>query len=254
MKEDIDYASENSADADQDNLQNVEFDDKELDENLMNKNTENLSPEVISVENAIEETSENLEESLSDNIEIKDYQGPPMDTTVKKQDDFDNIKMNESTRNLEESEEVTLSTKEMENMLKDVNLNELEMENKTEETQEEVTLSIEEMDNLMDNVSLKNIDMPEADVTDNNQVDLEIQTDNLSDSEDSSEENFKKNTKATKKTLKQKNAIIDKKDLVEIFTYLDHLLDALPENKIREFAESQYYDKYISIINHLGIK
>lgn len=42
-------------------------------------------------------------------------------------------------------------------------------------------------------------------------------------------------------------------ELYELFKYIDNLLESLPEDKIREFAESKYYDMYIAIINRLGI-
>ncbi|HMB00858.1 MAG TPA: hypothetical protein VKS21_07710, partial [Spirochaetota bacterium] len=41
-------------------------------------------------------------------------------------------------------------------------------------------------------------------------------------------------------------------EIAEVFAYFDSLLEYLPEDKIKEFAESKYYDKYISVINRLG--
>ena len=73
--------------------------------------------------------------------------------------------------------------------------------------------------------------------------------------------NVKKNTKTKNKRTKLKVKVLDKKkiqkiadsELAELFCYLDNLLECLPEAKIKDFAKSKYYDKYISIINRLGI-
>ncbi|MBL8994148.1 MAG: hypothetical protein JNM63_12465 [Spirochaetia bacterium] len=46
---------------------------------------------------------------------------------------------------------------------------------------------------------------------------------------------------------------VSDKELSELLAYLDELLEHLPEEKIREFAESKHYDRYISLINRLGI-
>ena len=46
---------------------------------------------------------------------------------------------------------------------------------------------------------------------------------------------------------------ITESDLKKIFAYLYKLLENLPEAKIREFANSEFYDLYTSIINKLGI-
>ncbi len=47
--------------------------------------------------------------------------------------------------------------------------------------------------------------------------------------------------------------VVSDKELFELLSYLDELLDHLPEDKVREFAESKHYDRYISLINRLGI-
>ena len=47
---------------------------------------------------------------------------------------------------------------------------------------------------------------------------------------------------------------IENIDLYDLFVYLDRLLDYLPDEKVHEFAKSSYYDKYIALINRLGIK
>jgi hypothetical protein len=44
-----------------------------------------------------------------------------------------------------------------------------------------------------------------------------------------------------------------KDDLRKVLRYLDNLLEDLPEDKIKEFAKSEYYDLYVTILNKLGI-
>lgn len=44
-----------------------------------------------------------------------------------------------------------------------------------------------------------------------------------------------------------------KEDLRKVLGYLDNLLENLPEDKIKEFAKSDYYDLYVKILSKLGI-
>lgn len=46
---------------------------------------------------------------------------------------------------------------------------------------------------------------------------------------------------------------VDDKELYDLLKYLDTLLEHLPEEHIRAFAESRHYDRYISLINRLGL-
>lgn len=46
---------------------------------------------------------------------------------------------------------------------------------------------------------------------------------------------------------------IDKDQLKTVLKYLDGLLDDLPEDKIKEFAESEYYDLYNKLLDSLGV-
>ena len=80
---------------------------------------------------------------------------------------------------------------------------------------------------------------------------------NLSQSQVKKEINFSnKKTKKIKQPTSNKKKVekIIDAELVELFSYLDKLFESLPEDKIKDFAKSKYYDKYISIINRLGIK
>ena len=44
-----------------------------------------------------------------------------------------------------------------------------------------------------------------------------------------------------------------KEELRKVLGYLDNLLENLPEDKIKEFAKSEYYDLYVKILSKLGI-
>lgn len=43
------------------------------------------------------------------------------------------------------------------------------------------------------------------------------------------------------------------KEIKSVLAYMDQLLESLPDNKIKEFAESEYFDKYNRIFDELGI-
>jgi hypothetical protein len=44
-----------------------------------------------------------------------------------------------------------------------------------------------------------------------------------------------------------------KNELKNVLSYMDHLLESLPEEKIEEFAHSEYFDKYKKIFKELGL-
>ncbi len=44
-----------------------------------------------------------------------------------------------------------------------------------------------------------------------------------------------------------------KEELRTVLKYLDNLLEELPEDKIKEFAKSEYYDLYVKILDKLGV-
>lgn len=44
-----------------------------------------------------------------------------------------------------------------------------------------------------------------------------------------------------------------KDELKSVLSYLDRLLEDLPEDKIKEFAKSDYYDLYVKILDKLGV-
>jgi len=44
-----------------------------------------------------------------------------------------------------------------------------------------------------------------------------------------------------------------KSELRNVLSYMDHLLESLPEDKIEEFAQSEYFDRYKKIFKELGL-
>jgi hypothetical protein len=44
-----------------------------------------------------------------------------------------------------------------------------------------------------------------------------------------------------------------KDELKDVLSYMDHLLESLPEEKIEEFANSQYFDTYKKLFKELGL-
>lgn len=49
------------------------------------------------------------------------------------------------------------------------------------------------------------------------------------------------------------NVEIDKEQLKKVIKYLDTMLDNLPEEKIKEFADSEYYELYNKLLDSLGV-
>ena len=45
-----------------------------------------------------------------------------------------------------------------------------------------------------------------------------------------------------------------KTDVKSVLSYMDHLLEALPDEKIEEFAKSEYFDTYKKLFDELGIE
>ncbi len=64
------------------------------------------------------------------------------------------------------------------------------------------------------------------------------------------------NKEITEEVIENKIDILSdssKDELRKVLGYLDNLLESLPEEKIKEFAKSEYYDLYVKILSKLGI-
>ena len=44
-----------------------------------------------------------------------------------------------------------------------------------------------------------------------------------------------------------------KEEIKSVLTYMDQLLESLPEEKIEEFAKSEYFETYKKLFDELGI-
>jgi hypothetical protein len=44
-----------------------------------------------------------------------------------------------------------------------------------------------------------------------------------------------------------------RQELKNVLSYMDQLLESLPENKIEEFARSEYFDTYKKLFKDLGL-
>lgn len=57
----------------------------------------------------------------------------------------------------------------------------------------------------------------------------------------------------------QKSSISDlpedlKQEIRSVLSYMDHLLEALPDDKIEEFAKSEHFDVYKRLFEELGLE
>ncbi len=85
-----------------------------------------------------------------------------------------------------------------------------------------------------------------GDIKDKNDTDTKIDIEN----DDFNLKNFDKNNKESSSSNTSEN--ID--EIKEVMNYLDDLLDALPEEKIKEFVKSDYYRLYKKVITELNKK
>jgi hypothetical protein len=44
-----------------------------------------------------------------------------------------------------------------------------------------------------------------------------------------------------------------KEDLTRLLAYLDGLFEKLPEEAVRKFAESEYFDLYVKVLKDMGL-
>ena len=45
-----------------------------------------------------------------------------------------------------------------------------------------------------------------------------------------------------------------KDELRSVLSYMDHLLESLPEEKIQEFAQSEHFETYKKLFEELGLE
>jgi hypothetical protein len=143
----------------------------------------------------------------------------------------------------EEEETIGLSSEELDNIIKDTDLNE-----------EKPAAKVDEFDEMTETIDLSNFD---ADLQEVHADEIELQEVNADQIESS--DDVYGNLKNEMMKQKQSETIAGdqdslKKNVREVLKYLDQLLDALPEEKIKEFAESKTFDLYKNLFDELKIE
>ena len=178
--------------------------------------------------------------------------------------------------NLDDDEDsIGLSTNELDNILDNTELIETEIlesipedeiEAKIEEVlnddtslnldNEPVGLSLNELDNILDTTELietENDDFPAEIAEEINNSDLQPLTSSKED-DAAIYSSLKAEMQAKEAKEAEEKTELLKKDVKTVLSYLDQLLDALPEEKIKEFAESKEFDIYKKLFEELNIK
>ena len=250
---------------DSEQIDNVDDDDTLIENNdeidLDDDNEESIGLSDNELDNILDSTE--LIEDDSEQIDNVDDD----DTLIKNNDEID--------LDDDDEESIGLSTHELDNILDNTELIETEMlesipeeeiDAKIEEVlndntslnldDEPVGLSLNELDNILDTTELieaENDDIP-AEVEDEiNNSDLQPLT---SSEEDDAAiySSLKAEMQAKEAKEAEEKTELLKKDVKTVLSYLDQLLDALPEEKIKEFAESKEFDIYKKLFEELNIK
>ncbi len=242
----------------------LNLDDDEESISLSDNELDNI---LDSTELTDDTTAVDYADSTIDNIEPIDN-NEEIDTLIEDND--------EPILELDDEEDsIGLSTNELDNILDNTELIETEMlesipedeiEAKIEEVlnddtslnldNEPVGLSLNELDNILDTTELietENDDFPAEIAEEINNSDLQPLT---SSKEDDAAIYSSLKAEMQAKEAKEAEAKTEllKKDVKTVLSYLDQLLDALPEEKIKEFAESKEFDIYKKLFEELNIK
>lgn len=220
-----------------------------------------LEPEDISDEDLAEISLEeeiSLEPEESDSsadIEVDELEEITLDLdessgTAARADNIEEIDLNildeeEPSVAIEETEEEILS-------LEEEDFDNLDEESDTLPDIEEVDISAlpdeEEPEELeLGEETLADLDDRLEDEAIADSIDLDLQEDDLDTSPIAALRNVKD------KALEDLPYDV-KKELKEVLIYMDQLLEALPENKIKEFARSEHFEVYKKIFEELGIE
>jgi len=81
----------------------------------------------------------------------------------------------------------------------------------------------------------------------------ELSTDGENSSDDVSSSGTSTSTEDAKDVVGEEIPTNIKKDIKSVLSYMDQLLESLPEEKIKEFAESEYFEMYHRLFSELGI-
>lgn len=259
-----------------DDEESISLSDNELDDILDNTELTEETDELIEDNSELDLNPDDEESICLSNDELDDI----LDNTELTEDNIEEtdelIEDNsELDLNLDDEESICLSGNELDNILDNTELIETEMlesipedeiDTKIEEMlnddtslnleESTVDFSLNELDNILDTAELIETKSDEflAETAEKiNNSDLQPLTSSKEDdvaiySSLKAEMQAKEIKKAEEKTE------LLKKDVKTVLSYLDQLLDALPEEKIKEFAESKEFDIYKKLFEELNIK
>ncbi|GIX43078.1 MAG: hypothetical protein KatS3mg129_2811 [Leptospiraceae bacterium] len=166
---------------------------------------------------------------------------------------------------LEEDDSISLTPEELEEIVSSEDINEI-----TEELKEEIE---EDLSNIKEEPKdIENIEIPEPIFDDNSEETISLTDDELKNIvgelqtseeisipepeiyESKAQQQIDQQQKREQLTDDlEKETGIKKEELKKIIAYLDSLFDQLPEETIKEFSRSEYFNLYKKVIESLGI-
>ena len=226
LKEDISYLDEDSIDEDiiqEDFITNEITDDLVFEEEILDTSAKQDTDTTDTTEenNTIEDFDLKITE-----LELPDGQSIPLGDEYS---DFNAI-----TDNIEEGHD---EASDFEDLKFDENLEQEEVEPSDEIQSDEIAWE--------DNASTVNMDDNEDSVFSAEELDQTAQDIPRLELDESAAEEQKIQTETLPIHLKD--------EIKSVLTYMDQLLESLPEEKIEEFAKSEYFDTYKRLFDELGI-
>ena len=226
LKEDISYLDEDSIDEDiiqEDFITNEITDDLVFEEEILDTSAKQDTDTTDTTEenNTIEDFDLKITE-----LELPDGQSIPLGDEYS---DFNAI-----TDNIEEGHD---QASDFEDLKFDENLEQEEVEPSDEIQSDEIAWE--------DNASTVNMDDNEDSVFSAEELDQTAQDIPRLELDESAAEEQKIQTETLPIHLKD--------EIKSVLTYMDQLLESLPEEKIEEFAKSEYFDTYKRLFDELGI-
>ncbi len=280
IKIDTSEINDDLSDTVSDELPDISSEDLDIDltelnedfqEEKISNDQENTIPEDLEVdlsEDEIESISNNLSE-IEEEIDLTEIDIPSKfdskiiddssDTIISADDNTESINIDDNDlKNIEEDiidDDILLT--EIDDDLSDIesieelqedtgSLDKIDLDNIPEPTffDEEA----KEIDSI--SLSLDELDNVTADANEETKIDFD-NTDELKNEiyDDLKTEMIEKNDVSDTQNISSL-----KQNVKDVLEYLDQLLDALPEEKIKEFAESKIFDKYKNLFEELKIK
>lgn len=158
-------------------------------------------------------------------------------------------------------ESIGLSLDELEDVTKNAILNKAQKEEspldedkiKDEELLEELEISEPEIDEFKDENETIDLNTFEADLKEIGASEFELEEIKEEDEYQGLKEEMKEKKSGSSNIIKSDVDSL-KNNVKDVLSYLDQLLDALPEEKIKEFAESKTFEIYKKLFDELEIK